>query len=104
MKFTLPHQSSALQQNETNFERLAEIKETRARLNNEIPYNEKISEKERLTSQIKDVPKTQMMGSAGSLELLMGGGFTKIGGLLKNVFKHGAKKIVAKEVSNKLDK
>jgi len=105
MSFKLKCQGkNPIKQTDDEFRRIAEIKDTRARLNEEIPYNEKVSEKERLTSEIRDIPKQQVLGSSGSLGLIMGGGVTSLANLAKNIFKFGGKKVIAKELSNKIDK
>ena len=103
IKSKKPETNNPIKQNElddSTYERLAEIKATKERMNRENNISEEDSHKKKLLKNIPEAMMQRRMGSSGSLGLILGGGVKGIYNvgkyITKNILKKGAVKGVDK--------
>jgi len=103
IKSKKPETNNPIKQNElddSNYERLAEIKATKERMNRENNISQEEQHKKNLLKDIPEEMMQQRLGSSGSLGLILGGGVKGIYNigkhLTKNLLKKGAVKGVDK--------
>jgi len=95
--------NSALKQNElddSTYERLAEIKATKERMNSENNISKEEKHKQDLLRDIPEAMMQQRLGSSGSLGLILGGGAKG----LYNIGKYVAKNVLKKGAIKGVDK
>ncbi len=103
IKSKKPKTNNPIKQNElddSTYERLAEIKATKERMNSENNISQKEQHKKNLLKDIPNEMMEQRLGSSGSLGLILGGGVKG----LYNVGKYVAKNLLKKGAVKGVDK